>query len=206
MTKEQRDNVVALARNMYIKDGIKAVRMDDIARGAGVSKRTLYEVFGDKEELLYLAMTHHFELLAEQHEVVASKAPNILVAIMSIMEQVLESSEVNWKLMSTLRRFHPAVSRRIDSEKRDEKRQEFLLGLEMGVRDGLLNPRANLDLAITMLNFLSMSLVTDSEDLLLPEGVTPQTAFMEFMVNVMRGISTSKGIEVIDNYIDNIKK
>ncbi len=191
---------------MYIKDGIKMVRMDDIARSAGISKRTLYETFGDKEELIYQAMILHFGSLAEQHEAIARKAPNILVAIMSVMEHIIESSEVNWKLMSSLRRLHPAVSRRMEQDNSIEKRQDFLDGLEMGVRDGLLNARANLDLAITMLNFLSKSLVTGSEDLSLPEGATSQMAFMEFMVTVMRGISTAKGIEVIDNYIDNIKK
>ncbi len=206
MTQEQRDSVIALARNMYIKDGIKMVRMDDIARSAGISKRTLYETFGDKEELIYQAMILHFGSLAEQHEAIARKAPNILVAIMSVMEHIIESSEVNWKLMSSLRRLHPAVSRRMEQDNSIEKRQDFLDGLEMGVRDGLLNARANLDLAITMLNFLSKSLVTGSEDLSLPEGATSQMAFMEFMVTVMRGISTAKGIEVIDNYIDNIKK
>lgn len=206
MTAEQRESIVALARNMYIKDGIKMVRMDDIAHGAGVSKRTLYETFGDKEELIYLSMTYHFELLAAQHDAAAKGAPNILVAIMRVMESALQSSEVSWKLISSLRRFYPAVAKRIESEKQDEKRQEFLDGLEAGVRDGLLNPRANLDLAITMLNFLSTSLVTGSEDLSLPAGVTPQMAFMEFMVNVLRGISTTKGIEIIDKYVENIKK
>lgn len=41
---------------MFATQGIKSVRMDDIAQHLGVSKRTLYELFGDKEGLLYLAM------------------------------------------------------------------------------------------------------------------------------------------------------
>ena len=41
---------------MFATQGIKAVRMDDIARSLGVSKRTLYEQFGDKQGLLLLAM------------------------------------------------------------------------------------------------------------------------------------------------------
>ena len=45
---------------MFATQGIKAVRMDDIARSLGVSKRTLYEQFGDKQGLLLLAMNRYF--------------------------------------------------------------------------------------------------------------------------------------------------
>lgn len=38
---------------IFLKQGIKAVRMDDIAQMMGISKRTLYELFGDKETLLF---------------------------------------------------------------------------------------------------------------------------------------------------------
>lgn len=55
---DQKERIVAQAMQMFVSQGIKAVRMDDIAQQLGVSKRTLYELFGDKESLLYLAMEH----------------------------------------------------------------------------------------------------------------------------------------------------
>ena len=48
----QRETIIQLAAEMFVGQGIKAVRMDDIARHIGVSKRTNYEQFGDKEELI----------------------------------------------------------------------------------------------------------------------------------------------------------
>ena len=50
----QRDYIIDRATQMFVSQGIKSVRMDDIAQSLGVSKRTLYEMFGDKEELIYL--------------------------------------------------------------------------------------------------------------------------------------------------------
>ena len=49
----QRDIIIDRASKMFVSQGVKAVRMDDIAQELSVSKRTLYELFGDKEELLY---------------------------------------------------------------------------------------------------------------------------------------------------------
>ena len=57
----QKEYIIERTSQMFVASGIKAVRMDDIAQTLGVSKRTLYEMFGDKEELLYLCMTHFLE-------------------------------------------------------------------------------------------------------------------------------------------------
>ena len=53
---DQKERIIEQAMHMFVSQGIKSVRMDDIAQQLGVSKRTLYELFGDKEGLLYLAM------------------------------------------------------------------------------------------------------------------------------------------------------
>lgn len=61
MTPPQKGRIIDQAMQMFVSQGIKSVRMDDIAQQLGVSKRTLYEMFGDKEGLLYLAMERYSE-------------------------------------------------------------------------------------------------------------------------------------------------
>ena len=46
---DQKERIIEQAMQMFVSQGIKSVRMDDIAQQLGVSKRTLYELFGDKE-------------------------------------------------------------------------------------------------------------------------------------------------------------
>ena len=46
----QREYIIERASEMFVANGIKSVRVDDIAHNLGMSKRTLYEMFGDKEE------------------------------------------------------------------------------------------------------------------------------------------------------------
>ena len=50
--------IIEQAAKMFAEQGIKSIRMDDIAKTLGVSKRTLYEMFEDKEELLYLSIRY----------------------------------------------------------------------------------------------------------------------------------------------------
>ena len=49
---ELRERIIDTALNSFATHGIKSITMDDIAAALGISKRTLYEVFSDKETLL----------------------------------------------------------------------------------------------------------------------------------------------------------
>ena len=52
MNVSLKERVVAKASMLFMRNGIKSVTMDNIAGQMGISKRTLYENFRDKDELL----------------------------------------------------------------------------------------------------------------------------------------------------------
>ena len=59
--RELKSKIIEYAMNEFRQRGIKAVKMDEISRGLHVSKRTVYEIFGDKEELLLAGMMRQLE-------------------------------------------------------------------------------------------------------------------------------------------------
>lgn len=62
MIKEQ---IINTAFDLFSQYGIKSVSMDDVAKAAGISKRTLYESFEDKETLLIEGIDHNSESLGQ---------------------------------------------------------------------------------------------------------------------------------------------
>ena len=48
-TKEE---IIRITQELITRNGIRAVRVDEIAQTLGISKRTLYEMFADKEDLV----------------------------------------------------------------------------------------------------------------------------------------------------------
>ncbi|MFI3289441.1 MAG: TetR/AcrR family transcriptional regulator [Rikenellaceae bacterium] len=202
---EQRNAIIEQAARMFVNEGIKSVRMDDIAREAGISKRTLYETFGDKEELIFLAVKHHFTYYERLNDGIVKESPNILIATIRIMQNVVNSSESNWKLHNTLSRFYPTVSKRLTEYHKGQKSILFRDRLKDGVQEKLLMPHANIDLAMSTLHYLATSVVINDGSFPLPDGLTPKDAFLEVTVNVMRGISTAKGIAIIDEYLEKSK-
>ena len=51
--KEIKEKILQLATTMFFQHGIRKVKMDDIANYLKISKRTLYELYQNKEDLLY---------------------------------------------------------------------------------------------------------------------------------------------------------
>ena len=62
----QKEKVIAHVAQMVLTLGVKSVRMDDVAQSLGMSKRTLYEMFGDKEELIFESVKYHSERRAKE--------------------------------------------------------------------------------------------------------------------------------------------
>ena len=94
MTPPQKERIIDQAMHMFVSQGIKSVRMDDIAQQLGVSKRTLYEMFGDKEGLLYLAMERYSERNRQRWNELTADAHDVLEAMFMVLGEVMDNAEV----------------------------------------------------------------------------------------------------------------
>lgn len=198
----QREDIVAAAARMFVEQGIKAVRMDDIARQIGVSKRTLYEQFGDKEELIYRSLDYFVVEQDRKYAELAAGAQNVLEAMLLVFSQVMDFAEANYRMQSNLRRFYPKVYDRIVAEHRDRNSfGEFKVALLKGVEEGFFQRVVDFDLAIAMLRYSVEGLVV-RKDVLLSHNKTTHEALVFLIVSFLRGISTEKGMRYIDDFIE----
>ena len=199
---DQKERIIEQAKQMFVTQGIKSVRMDDIAQQLGVSKRTLYELFGDKEGLLYLAMDRYFEKTRLERSASGADARNVLEAMFMVLGGVMDNAEVIKRLLNNLRKFYPAVHDKMTREGAAKSRRDLKEMLELGLADGLIVETFNLELAISLL-YYTASAITVRKDLMLPEGMPEREAFVQIISNFFRGISTAKGLQLID---DNLKR
>lgn len=206
MDAQQKNEIISYARKTILQLGVKAFRMDDIAQSAHVSKRTLYETFGDKEELLFLALKEHFDKFEQNNFNAAKSAPNILVAMLIVMEEIRKNDEVNWQIRSTLKKFYPKINQRLWSDRSDVKRKVVSDSLQTGVEQGYIDRRVNIALTMNMLNYIAIGITENNEMIEIPKEVSINDAFQEVLINYIRGISTIKGIEAIDQYLTDKEK
>lgn len=193
----QKDRIVEQAMQMFVSQGIRAVRMDDIAQQLGVSKRTLYELFGDKERLLYLAVDCYFEQMRRQRTEACAGARNVVESMFMVLGCVMDHADHSRRLMESLRKFYPAVYEKALRESSARGRDDLRHMLETGISQGLFIDTFNLDLAISVL-YYTASAISERHELLLPAGMSVREAFVQIISNTFRGLSTPKGMQLID--------
>lgn len=196
----QRDHIMERTSEMFVMHGIKSVRMDDIAQTLGVSKRTLYEMFGDKEELLYLCMSSFLEKQRADVNSQANSAATIMENILHGFIKMMQYSDVNNRIMSNLQKFYPGVFQRIHKDCGEVGRTNFRSAIHKCVDEGYIDSHFNMDLAITVLYYTAMGVVA-RRDFPYPEGVSPQKAFRHIVICFFRGVATPKGLEIIDKFV-----
>lgn len=197
----QREYIIERASEMFVANGIKSVRVDDIAQALGMSKRTLYEMFGDKEELLYLCMSHFLEKQREEVNILTKDATaTILEAMLQGFLNMMQYSEVNHRIMNNLQRFYPKIFTRIHKESGEVGRTNLRNAIHRCVEEGYFDAKFNMDLAITVLYYSAMGVIA-RQDFPYPEGVSQHEAFCHIIVCFFRGVATPKGLEVIDSFI-----
>lgn len=101
-----KEHIVLAAAKSFAQKGVKTVRMDDIAAGLSISKRTLYELFHDKEDLLLDVMKLHREEMQEYMTQVASKAENVLEVLLKFFQRsAQEFQNTNRKFFEDIEKY-----------------------------------------------------------------------------------------------------
>jgi len=202
----QKEHIIRAASEMFATYGIKAVRMDDIAHELGVSKRTLYELFGDKEELLYEAMMELFASKRAAHMAIASQAENLLEAMFMVLNKTMEEAPVHERLIENLRKFYPKVFERLKSVGVEENNRSLLRLIEQGIREGFFVEWMNCELTMAIFCGVARSLKGEKGNLNIPSQISEREAFIQMITTLFRGIATAKGCELIDSYAARYRK
>ena len=90
-----RDKIIAFAMPEFYRRGVKAVKMDEISMALHVSKRTVYKIFGDKEDLLIAGMKmRHEEMKQNVEHFAQTKAGNVIDVISYVYRQQMKLNKM----------------------------------------------------------------------------------------------------------------
>ena len=193
---EVKEWVVRAAAVFFKQKGIRNVRMDDIAAELSISKRTLYELFQDKEELLLDVVRLHSEEMHAYMSQVAMQADNVLEVLLKFYERSASD------LQHTHRRFfedmdkYPKVQQFIDENRRNNL-DEAMAFYRTGVEQGIFRQDVNYGIVRAM--------VGEQMNILLHSDTCKAYSLAEIFETVvfmhMRGISTEKGLAIVDDFL-----
>lgn len=192
--------VIDYATHEFFSKGLKTVTMDDIAKGLQMSKRTLYQLFSDKEQLIIACM----EVLSEQeHKLVLHfiKADyNVLEIFLRVVEWRMQRMEhISLQYILDVARYKPIREYMQQAHDKALLRSEEIF--KIGIQQGLFRDDVNIHLLMKCL-FASNEQFTNS----LLEEFKLRDCFINIGIFHLRGCCTPKGIELIDKFLDNYRK
>ena len=198
----QRETIIEQAAKMFAEQGIKSIRMDDIARSLGVSKRTLYEMVEDKEELLYLSIRYMQSRRMAKVEQKLRENTESLAQLFDSFALMTENRELHRRISNNLRKFYPATFERLRKEAEAESGKILFSLIQHYIDCGLIVPTVDIRLSVTILYYTTTTIVTSADNMTLPDGVTVNDALAYTIINFFRGIATIKGVQQIDDYLE----
>jgi len=191
-----KDRIIEGAAELFKTYGIKSVTMDSLAGHLGISKRTIYEVFADKDELLTEVLTRMARKQKELVKRVLAESENSIVAIFRLLEINREYfQDINPVLQSDLKKYHYEVLlKKADSTEMPDYRNNQQV-IENGISEGLFRTDVNPDLANRCLYNLGRSILDN--DLYPFELFSRRDVIKNIFINYLKGISTPKGLDLI---------
>ena len=199
----QQEKVVAHVSQMIKALGVKSVRMDDVAAGLGMSKRTLYEMFGDKEELLFQSIMHLMRSRLHRITEQVTDCENMLEVLLKSVRLLGGNGrvdDIDKRLAANLKKFYPNVFDKVKREHTEQGVAGMQYALDKCREEGYLDPHVDVELMARL--FISTSGTLLSEDnIVIPDEVSREEAFGAMVVNFLRGLSTVKGVQIIDELL-----
>ncbi len=192
-------SIVKEAITLFLRYGIKAVSMDDIAKRVGISKRTLYESFISKDDLLMSCVEELHRRRNEELAEIFKTAPDTMSAFMQCLFTVdMASRSVNPLFLEELCRYHRnAIS--TSFARITESSIEGLRGLlDKAKAEGMIRTDTNTDLVARV--FIWQMSPHDQIGTAF-EGYSKDQLFMTISINFFRGLSTPKGQERIEELL-----
>jgi len=193
---DNRERIIEGAADLFKVYGMKTVTMDFLANHLGMSKRTIYEIFSDKDELLIGVL----KWMANRQKVLVNKilneSENSIVAIFRMLEINREYLQnMSPVFQADLKKFHHDVlMKKTDACEMPDYRNNQQV-IEKGIKEKLFRDDVNPDLANRCLYNLGRSIM--DEELYPFDLFSRRDVIRNIFINYLRGISTQKGLELI---------
>lgn len=199
--EDLRDQILKVSMREFTTIGVKSVKMDDIARKLRISKRTLYEIYENKEALLLECVerkTQVFESIMEQFCTQGDRQViDILLEFYRLQMEDLRG--MNPLYFEDLHKY-PRVVDYIERMRKehDVRSMDFF---ERGVQDGYFRGDFNYELISRLGNSMMQNVMEHK----LYNLYSLQDIFRNVIMLFIRGMCTAKGIVELDRQLEELK-
>lgn len=191
-----KQHIIQTALELFSKSGIKKVSMNDIANVSGVSKRTLYDFFENKDELLYQMLVSIYDDLERYHKKLSDQSLSALEILLLFCRKVMDEPIGFCKAFyDDIKRYPKANEYMIQYKKKSLN--NLIVLLKKGVQEGVFMAEVDFDI-IAHLTRERLEISSPPSDRI-GKYSHEEVGYMLFLIFI-RGICTDEGRRILEQY------
>ena len=187
---------------LFLQYGIKSVSMDDIAKELGVSKKTLYQIYSDKTELVKKTINH---ILKEMDKIIEEFNSSSLNVIEKEVYQRKKYIETYLKIKPTylfdLKKFYPEIFADFVKHKNKMITKTTRSFIKEGQQQGYIRQDLDAEFISKLSITLSFAVFHPELDTISETDLTSKTFSNQFFIYHMNGICSEKGRKLFNELI-----
>jgi len=189
---ETKNKIIETATEQFMRYGVRSVTMDDIARLAGVSKKTIYQEFSDKNQLVY----ETFSRALDEDKCMMEKFPQLKDGVIEHMTGMAtyireRFGDMNPLVLNEIQKYYPEAWQLFEDFKENHIYEEIVGVLEKGVEEGYFRPE--IDTRIIARMRLEQMMFSWDPVKFPPSKFNPVDLQIEIFEHFLFGIFTEKG-------------
>jgi AcrR family transcriptional regulator len=197
---EVKERILEKAGDLFMRYGIRSITMDEIAAQLGISKKTIYQFFTDKDEMVTAVIdleVQKNEMECVQFRKQSNDAVHQIFLALESMEEMLQA--MNPQILYDLEKHHPRSFKKIRDYKYQFLYREITDNLRWGIEEGLYRPEINVDILSKIR--IEMAFMPFNPDIFPHTRYKITELSFELANHFLFGITTIKGRQLTEKYI-----
>lgn len=196
---EDKKQFLQKATELFIEHGSKTLTMDDVAREFGMSKKTLYQHYRNKEALIEEVLDYKLNDIVEKMQKLDVEVENAVERMFCRDEQMEKAVSSNKSMMiKQLIKYYPAIFNKHMINFSEKFTEVLVKNIEKGRKQGVYREDFNAEINAKL--FIQMMMSYDSSPIFEVNKINRHDFNIEVMMLYMNAITTEKGKEVLKKY------
>ena len=197
---EKLDRILSESLRLFKKNGIRSVSMDDISKELGMSKKTIYQYFANKTELIEKVLSH----LHEKERIPCLEQATVNMNAIDVLLEVSRNVSIQLKDMNPinaheLQKYYPSIYREFIIRKRDHVFEQVKQNFAQGISEGIYRNDMDIDLVARL--YIQKLVDVHDPEFLSSVNFGFEKVFQVMFDNHIRGIANSEGLAYYEKQI-----
>ncbi|MVM29890.1 TetR family transcriptional regulator [Spirosoma sp. HMF4905] len=196
-----KERILAEAEKLFWKYGVRSVTMEDIAHQLGISKKTIYQHFNDKEQILYQVIQDKTGRDQSEMDCMVTETSNPVEEILGVLNMIRKNADqVSPNLLIDIKRYYPQAFALFRQYKEGQIMKSILDNIQKGISQGIY--RSDINPSILARLRVEQIELAFNHNLFPSDQYSMHDVQAELMHHFVRGMLTEKGFTIYNQYVN----